>query len=1106
MHRSGTSLFTKVLSDLGLNLPGSIQPGAPDNPKGHFESLRIVQYHDELLAKKNTSWGSFEINDIGSDSDIDKEIIIKELKQILNEEFPGEGKVVLKDPRLSLFLPLWIELAEKYQLKDYHIIMLRHPVEVALSLQKRNGINRTNVFLIWMNYLFNAELASRGRKRSFVLYPDWIKAPYETISRLEKDLGVNFPEKYTKIIGEIVNKEYEPALVHYSANNESLNNHYYVENLCIKVFQNLKEFCVNPNNKKLQLEMDKLRNKFQEISYSIQEVLMGHKIKIQSLLEEVSEHKINSKLLDQANQKKEIECNRLRESICDADDKLQKLQEKLTIVKNKNSNLENENVKLIVKLEDDELAKKELEARLDNEKHNCEIYMRGFENLKNENELLSKEYERLLMNYNQEKLTVLKPIYRNIYKKIGFLLRKFVPIYMVERLKEITPNPDGVPKELSYYPHTNLKQANIIEQFDKPSTDAQPDIFIFSIINWNFRYQRPQHIAKELADSGFRVFYIEMEMSDGEHYIEKIGDQLYRVRLSLRDVGYIKSYTGKPDNSQIKKWINSFYSLCDLVKSTSFKHIVIQHPFWWQLVQHLSPEFQIVFDCMDDISGFSNTEEFILQLEEDLLKKADKVIVSSQYLFDKYKYYQVPTLIRNAADISHFQDGVAINSAPSFLFNRNSKNVIKIGYVGAIAEWFDSDLLKSVALSEPNFEFHLCGAVTAEEPAGLSKLDNVHMYGEIAYADVPGVINEMDLMIIPFKIIPIIKACDPVKFYEYSAMGKPTVTTQLPELSRAGHLAFFASTPSVFAQKVREAYKKRKSEDFQKELRDYAEQNTWQQRENQFEEVVKCLPKVSIIILSYGNPDFTVNTLHSLFDRGPVYPRMEILIVDNGSPVTNLNKIKSFSASYQNVTIIENGENLGFAKGNNVGLKAATGDYVMLLNNDTAVAPGAVYAMIRHLERNPNIGAIGPLTNNIGNEAKLFVEYENMGQMRDIARQATTGYRSVSTSINVVAYFAVMFRRQDLNVFGLIPEEYGRGMFEDDDHCAMIKSKGYICALAEDAYVHHHLSGTFSKLNNEERKELFESNMKIYEEKWGAWEPHKYREIRPVSSLGKESI
>jgi GT2 family glycosyltransferase len=429
------------------------------------------------------------------------------------------------------------------------------------------------------------------------------------------------------------------------------------------------------------------------------------------------------------------------------------------------------------------------------------------------------------------------------------------------------------------------------------------------------------------------------------------------------------------------------------------------------------------------------------------------------------------------------------------------KNTIKVGYVGAIAEWFDADLVEEVAKKKSEFEFHLCGEVTASNPMKLGKIKNIHLHGEISYADVPGFLHEMDVLIIPFKIVPIIQACDPVKFYEYSATGKPTVTTALPELSRVGDLTFFATKPSEFSEQIHNAYKQGKVRNFRKKLQEYAANNTWQHRTEQFIKVLEDMPKVSIIILSYGDPELTKAALSSLYERGASYPNMEIIIVDNGSPRDAVSNIKTFSDKYPSVSIIENGDNLGFAKGNNVGLEAATGQYIILLNNDTVVAPGAIHAMVRHLEHNPLIGAVGPLTNNIGNEAKLFVEYKDMKQMRSVARSATTGYRGIYTNIPVVAYFAVMFRKQDLKIFGLLSEEYGRGMFEDDDHCAVINSKGYICALAEDAFIHHHLSATFSTLKDDEKNELFDRNRRTFEERWGVWKAHQYREYRPKSSI-----
>ena len=135
----------------------------------------------------------------------------------------------------------------------------------------------------------------------------------------------------------------------------------------------------------------------------------------------------------------------------------------------------------------------------------------------------------------------------------------------------------------------------------------------------------------------------------------------------------------------------------------------------------------------------------------------------------------------------------------------------------------------------------------------------------------------MDVLIIPFRIIPIIESCDPVKFYEYSAVGKPTVSTRLPELARASDLVFFASTPDEFARQIREACQRGQNPDFQGRLKDYALQNAWKQRCDDLVGILQNLPLVSVVILSYGDPELTTVAMDSLFSCGPTYPRMEVL-------------------------------------------------------------------------------------------------------------------------------------------------------------------------------------------------------------------------------------
>ena len=720
---------------------------------------------------------------------------------------------------------------------------------------------------------------------------------------------------------------------------------------------------------------------------------------------------------------------------------------------------------------------------------------------------LRAAYDAASLDLRREKTTVLRPIYRNVYGAGGRLMRGVLPESVVHWVKDKVPDPDGArfngaSLDLPYAPTDPARLEDVSPGVGKP------DVFVLSIIDWDFRIQRPQHIARALS-SDRRVFYVEMMMEREEPAVRKITDNLWAVRLSMDGAGHIQPYSGEPDADRQAAWVRSFFEFCRVVDVSPFKQIVVQHPFWWNLVRHLPPEFEIVFDCMDDITGFSNTSQAVIDLENDLLKGCDKLVVSSQYLFDKYCEFKAPALIRNGGDIDHFSAAAAAGPAPPFLAGsgfEKREGTIDAGYVGAVAEWFDHELIRRTATQNPDIRFHICGDVTVPEPAALDDLDNVHLYGEIAYDDVPAFIRQMDVMTIPFKLLPIIHACDPVKFYEHSAMGKPTVSTRLPELMRAGELIYFAETAEQYGARIRDACAAGPLPEYRDKLRLYAAENSWAHRGEEFDAALGRFAKVSVVILAFGDALWTGTTLQSLFDGGDHYPDLEVIVVDNGSDDATLAELRKICASHPGVRLIENGENLGFARGNNAGLSAAAGEYVLLLNNDTYLAPGAIHAMVRHLRDNPGIGVVGPLTNNIGNEARLDVHYADMAEMIDVARSVTTGYRGMYSPVRVSAYFAAMFRTADLETFGLLPEEYGRGMFEDDDHCETIRKHGFICALAEDAFVHHHLSGTFSTIGGDEKRRLFERNRAIFEAKWGAWIPHEYRSDRPVGSLSNDNL
>lgn len=254
------------------------------------------------------------------------------------------------------------------------------------------------------------------------------------------------------------------------------------------------------------------------------------------------------------------------------------------------------------------------------------------------------------------------------------------------------------------------------------------------------------------------------------------------------------------------------------------------------------------------------------------------------------------------------------------------------------------------------------------------------------------------------------------------------------------------------------------------------------------------LPKVSIVIVTYNNLDLTKECLLSL-EKYNNYNNCEIIIVDNMSEKDNTRKyLEEYGQSHQNVKVILNDINGGFSYGNNIGIKEAVGDFVILLNNDTYVTSNWIERLISHFYSDEKIGMVGPRSNNIGNEAKIDVSYKNMDEMIEFSERLYKAKKFVQyKDIRVLAFFCVAIKREVIEKVGLLDEAFGIGMFEDDDYCERVKAAGYKLVCADDVFIHHHLGASFDKEPLEWKQNLFKKNKAVYESKHGKWTPHKYR-------------
>jgi hypothetical protein len=142
---------------------------------------------------------------------------------------------------------------------------------------------------------------------------------------------------------------------------------------------------------------------------------------------------------------------------------------------------------------------------------------------------------------------------------------------------------------------------------------------------------------------------------------------------------------------------------------------------------------------------------------------------------------------------------------------------------------------------------------------------------------------------------------------------------------------------------------------------------------------------VSIIILTFNELKYTQECVDSI--KKFTTNAHEIIFVDNGSVDNTLKWLKKLNRDNPNYKFIKNKNNLGFAKGCNQGIQAASGEYILLLNNDVVVTENWLSGMLECLESSPNTGIVGPMTNNISGPQQVpNVNYKSIDLMHDYSK------------------------------------------------------------------------------------------------------------------------
>ncbi|MDI6720605.1 MAG: glycosyltransferase [Methanomicrobiales archaeon] len=240
------------------------------------------------------------------------------------------------------------------------------------------------------------------------------------------------------------------------------------------------------------------------------------------------------------------------------------------------------------------------------------------------------------------------------------------------------------------------------------------------------------------------------------------------------------------------------------------------------------------YEVVDDRLEFSEVPRWIKDNVDFLTENVDLITVSANILYNKIlkKREKDLYIIGNGVDIDRFMKAREDIPLPPDI-----QNIARpiAGYVGAIGEWFDFQLIEIVLHQCPDISVVLIGPVFPEQTGLIKKLEstypNIHVLGKKPYSLLPHYIKAFDVCLIPFQVNELTNGVNPNKAYEYAAAGKPIVSTYLPELDRYKHIIRVAKDHVEFVDSIRSSINSKPDVDG---LLRIAEENTWDNRSEDY--------------------------------------------------------------------------------------------------------------------------------------------------------------------------------------------------------------------------------------------------------------------------------
>ncbi len=380
--------------------------------------------------------------------------------------------------------------------------------------------------------------------------------------------------------------------------------------------------------------------------------------------------------------------------------------------------------------------------------------------------------------------------------------------------KKYLPEPFQAPLLSAYHGLKELKHKDRRAEDRKALQDilrAHPqarDIWVLApSIPWDVAlFQRPQQLAMALARLGVLLFYVDPSPKPEETGFLQLKENLYVSRVDREIFQELEDFT---------------------------LYVLSWNKAWGE---RLRPK-RVVYDFIDDLDVFNVPDpEQLKRDHQTLLHEATVVSATADLLWREVHAVRKDSILcANGVDYAHFV--VARDPAlpaPDDLADILAQKKPIIGYYGAIARWFDYELLWAVASKRPDLYFLLLGPDYDKTATGQSLfgLPNVRWPGPRHYSILAKYLKCFDVATIPFKLNAITHATSPLKLFEYMAGGKTIVTTPMRESMRYENV-LVGGDPNSFSRKLDEALSLRSDPEHMKLTDRLAKENTWDARAEQ---------------------------------------------------------------------------------------------------------------------------------------------------------------------------------------------------------------------------------------------------------------------------------